>query len=96
MVDAEHERVDIERAIESARDGVSGGIDQLDRRLRQSLDFRSMAADHAPQLVAGAAVVGFFLGFGVPKTLSRLVQIAVPIVMVAVKIRSAKTLKIED
>ena len=67
MPDVDTEKKAVEHAIERARDGVSERIDELDRRLRTTLDFKSQAAEHAPQLVAGGAVVGFLVGFGFPK-----------------------------
>jgi hypothetical protein len=86
---AAEEKVQIEQAIERARDGVSERIDELDRRIRRSLDFKSVAGNHAPQLIAGGAVLGFFLGFGLPRTLTKLVKLGVPVVLAVAKIRSS-------
>ena len=85
------EKDSIEREIERARDGVSESIDALDRRIRQQLDFRSFAADHAPQLVVGGAVVGFLVGFGFPKALRRLIGVGVPLALIAVRITSHRS-----
>ena len=81
----EQERQSIEREINRARDGVSDHIDELDSRLRTQLDFKSMARNHAPQLVAGGAVVGFLVGFGFPKVMKRFIQIGVPLALIAYK-----------
>ncbi|HEY0591830.1 MAG TPA: hypothetical protein VGF40_08685, partial [Thermoanaerobaculia bacterium] len=43
------------------------------------LDFREMAAEHAPQLIAAGAAFGFLLGLGIPRVLLRSVQIGVPV-----------------
>jgi hypothetical protein len=86
----EHEKKEVEQAIERARDGVSGHIDELDRRLRTSFDFSNFAAEHSKELVAGGAVVGFLVGFGMPKMLRRTVSIAVPLALIAMKIRKAR------
>ncbi len=81
----EQERQSIEREINRARDGVSDRIDELDTRIRRKLDFRSMASEHATQLVAGGAVVGFLVGFGFPKVIKRVIQVGVPLAMLAYK-----------
>jgi hypothetical protein len=84
------EKVHIEKAIERARDGVSERIDELDRRLRSSLDFKAVASEHAPQLLAGGAVLGFLVGFGFPKPLRKIMKFGIPLALVAAKIRSAR------
>jgi hypothetical protein len=86
---AEQEKVQIEQAIERARDGVSVRIDELDRRLRKSLDFKSVVGNHAPQLIAGGVVLGFFLGFGLPRTLTKLVKLGVPVALAVARIRAS-------
>ena len=86
----EQERTSIEREINRARDGVSDHIDELDSRLRKQLDFASMAREHAPQLIAGGAVLGFLVGFGFPKMLKRLIGIGVPIALVAYKAKQMR------
>lgn len=83
----ENEKRDVAQAIERARDGMSERIDELDRRLRTSLDFRTMAGEHAPQLIAGGAVLGFLAGFGFPKALRRAVSIGIPLAIVAMQVR---------
>lgn len=89
-MDAVHEKEHIERAIERARDGVSTRIDELDARLRTSLDFKSMAAEHAPELMAGGAALGFLIGFGFPKVLKRVLQVGVPLALTAYKIKKSR------
>lgn len=86
----DQERQSIEREINRARDGVSDRIDELDSRLRTELDFKAKAADHAPQLVAGGAVVGFLVGFGFPKVMKRIIQIGVPLALAAYKAKQMR------
>ena len=69
----------IEAEIGRARDGVGEHIDELDRRLRKTFDIESAASEHAPQLMAGGAVVGFLVGFGFPKAVKILLKVGVPI-----------------
>lgn len=83
------QKVYIERAIERARGGVSERIDELDRRLRTSFDLKSIAREHAPQLVAGGAALGFLIGFGFPKLLGKVVMVGIPLALVAMKLKSA-------
>ena len=90
MPDVDTEKQTVERAIERARDGVSERIDELDRRLRTTLDLQKFASEHAPQLIAGGAVVGFLVGFGFPKPLRRLIQFGVPICVIAWKVKQAR------
>ena len=87
---ADHEKQDIERAIDRARDGVGERIDELDRRLRSSLDLKSAAAEHAPEIIAGGAVIGFLAGFGFPKALRRAVSIAIPLALIAMKLKKSR------
>ncbi len=87
---ADHERENIEREIERARDGVGNRIDELDRKLRTTLDFKSFASEHAPQLLAGGVVVGFLVGFGFPKPLRRVLQLGVPLALIAYKVKKAR------
>lgn len=75
----------IELAIERARDGVSEHIDEIDRRLRSSLDFGQMASDHAPQFLAAGAALGLLIGLGAPKLVTRSLQLGVPL-FIAVQI----------
>ena len=90
MPDVDTEKYKVERAIESARDSVGDRIDELDRRLRKTLDLKTFASEHAPQLVAGGAVLGFLAGFGFPKPLRRLIQFGVPIAVIAYKVKQAR------
>ena len=85
-----NEKQNIERAIVRARDGVGDRIDELDRHLRTNLDPKVLASTYAPQLVAGGAVLGVVLGFGMPKIFRRLVTWGVPLAVVAITIKNAK------
>ena len=87
---ADNEKQDIERAIDRARDGVGERIDELDRRLRTSLDVKSAAAEHAPQIIAGGAVLGFLAGFGFPKPLRRAISIGIPLALIAMKFKKSR------
>jgi hypothetical protein len=80
----------IERAITRARDGVGDRIDELDRHLRTNLDPKTLATQYAPQLIAGGAVLGVLVGFGMPKVLRKLVTWGVPVAIVAMTIKSAR------
>lgn len=84
------EKKQIEAEIERARDGVGDRIDELDAQIRRKLDFDAMAREHAPQIVAGGAVLGFFVGFGSPKMLKRIIQVGVPLALVAYKVKTAR------
>ena len=84
------EKENIERAIVKARSGVGESIDELDRQLRKTLDIQTIASEHAPQLVAGGAVVGFLVGFGFPKLLKRALQVGVPLALMAYGVKQAK------
>jgi hypothetical protein len=72
-------RVQIERTIEEAREGLSERIDQLDKKLRKELDLNKIASEHAVQLMGAGAAIGFVLGIGVPRAVLRLLQIGIPI-----------------
>jgi uncharacterized membrane protein (Fun14 family) len=85
------EKKALDQSIEGARDRVGDRIDELDRRIRKQLDFESIASEHAPQLVAGGAVLGFLVGFGFPKVLKRIVQIAVPVALIAVRVNKMRS-----
>ena len=74
----------IEAEIGRARDGVGEHIDELDRRLRKTFDVEAAAAAHAPQLMAGGAVVGFLAGFGFPKAVKLLLRLGIPLAVVTV------------
>jgi hypothetical protein len=84
------EKEAIERTIAAARNGVGQSIDELDRSLRKRLDVQTLASEHAPQLVAAGAVVGFLAGFGMPKVFKRVLQLGVPVAVVAWKVRQAQ------
>lgn len=85
------EKQDIERAIDLARDGVSEHIDELDQRLRTSLNVKKVASENAPQIIAGGAVLGFLVGFGFPKALRRAVGIGIPLALIAMKVKKARS-----
>jgi hypothetical protein len=89
-MDADHEKEHIERAIQRARDGISTHVDQLDAQLRRTLDVKSAVTAHAPQIIAGGAAVGFLIGFGFPKAFKRLLQIGVPLALVAYKVKQSR------
>ena len=89
MADVSKEKVQIEQAIERARDGVSERIDELDSQLRTTLDVQRIAGEHAPQLVIGGLAVGFLVGFGFPKVLRRAIQIGVPLALIAYKVKKS-------
>jgi hypothetical protein len=80
------EKTQLDHTIVSARDRVGDRIDELDRHIRKQLDVKSIASEHAPQLVAGGAVVGFLVGFGFPKVIKRVVQVAIPLGLLAFKV----------
>src|SRR5947199_7138410 len=80
----------LDHTIVTARDRVGDRIDELDRRLRKQLDFKAIASEHAPQLVAGGAVVGLLVGFGFPKLFKRVIQIGLPIAVLAYGVKKAK------
>jgi hypothetical protein len=84
------EKKQVEAEIERARDGIGDRIDELDAHLRKQLDFESKAREHAPQLIAGGAVVGFLIGFGFPKLLRRAIQIGVPLALIAYKVKTSR------
>jgi len=87
MPDIQEEKAHVERAIEQARDGISHRIDELDERIRTQYDVKQFAAEHAMQIVAGGAVLGLLVGFGFPKPLRRLIQIGVPLGLIAWKVK---------
>ena len=80
----------IERAIVQARDGVGDRIDELDRHLRTNLDPKSLATAYAPQLIAGGAVLGLLVGFGMPKVFRKLITWGVPLAIVAATVKSVR------
>jgi hypothetical protein len=80
----------IERAIARARDGVGERIDELDRTLRAQLDPKTLASSYAPQLIAGGAILGLIVGFGMPKVLRRVITWGVPICILVMTIKNAR------
>src|SRR3954471_17226496 len=86
----DEEKQQLDDTIVNARDRVGDRIDELDRRLRKQLDFKTIASEHAPQLVAGGAVVGLLVGFGFPKLFKRVIQIGLPLAVVAYGVKKAK------
>jgi hypothetical protein len=80
----------IERAIVRARDGVGDRIDELDRALRTNLDPKTIARTYAPHLIAGGAVVGLVVGFGLPKVFRKIVTWGVPLGILAMTIKNAR------
>jgi hypothetical protein len=80
----------IQRAIVRARDGVGDRIDELDRTLRTQLDPKVIVRSYAPHLVAGGAVVGLIVGFGLPKVLRRVITWGVPIGILVMTIKKAR------
>jgi len=87
---AEEEKEHIQRAIVRARDGVGSRIDELDQHLRTSLDPKTLARSYAPHLIAGGAVLGVVVGFGLPKVFRKLVTWGVPLAILAVTIKNAR------
>jgi hypothetical protein len=81
MTSPENTKVYIERAIGRARSGVGERIDEIDRLIRARLDWRQQAGQHAPELVAAGAALGFFIGVGGGRVLVRAMQVAIPIAL---------------
>ena len=96
MADTEHQKVHIERAIERAREGVSERIDELDQKLRSSFNLGSVAREHAPQIMAGGAAVGFLVGFGFPKLFKTILKVGVPLALVSVAVMKARDGSADD
>jgi hypothetical protein len=84
------EKQQLDHTIVSARDRVGDHIDELDRRLRKQFDLKTIASEHAPQLVVGGAVVGLLVGFGFPKLFKRVIQIGLPVAVLAFSVKKAK------
>lgn len=80
----------IERAIVRARDGVGDRIDELDRHLRTNLDPKTLASNYAPALMAGGAVLGIIVGFGLPKVFRKLVTWGVPVAILAMTVKNVR------
>ena len=90
MADTDEQKKSIETQIVRARDGVGDRIDELDRHLRTNLDPKTLARTYAPHLIAGGAVLGLVVGFGLPKVFRKLVTWGVPIAILAVTIKNAR------
>ena len=90
MADQDPEKQSIERAIVRARDGIGDRIDELDRHVRTNLNPSSLARTYAPQIIAGGAVLGIIIGFGLPKVLRRVITWGVPLGILAVTIKNAR------
>lgn len=90
MADTEQQKVHIERAIERARDGVSERIDELDQKLRTSFNLKATAAEHAPQIIAGGAAVGFLVAFGFPRIFKTLLKVGVPVALLGAAVMKAR------
>jgi hypothetical protein len=90
MPDTEEQKEHIQRAIVRARDGVGDRIDELDRRLRDDFNPKTLARTYAPHLIAGGAVLGVIVGFGFPKVFRRMVTWGVPIGILAMTIKNAR------
>jgi hypothetical protein len=84
------EKEHIQRAIVRARDGVGNRIDELDQHIRTTLDPKTLARSYAPHLIAGGAVLGVVVGFGLPKVFRKLVTWGVPLAILAVTIKNAR------
>ena len=80
----------IDRAIARAREGVGDRIDELDQRLRTSFNPKQLAQTYGPHMIAGGAILGVIVGFGLPKVLRRVVVWGVPLSILAVTIKNAR------
>ena len=87
---ADEQKEHIQRAIVRARDGVGDRIDELDRHLRTNLDPKTLARTYAPHLIAGGAVLGIVIGFGLPKVFRKLITWGVPIGIIAMTVKNAR------
>lgn len=90
MADEQDQKQHIERAIIRARDGVGDRIDELDQHLRTNLDPKTLASIYAPQLIAGGAVLGIIVGFGLPKVFRKLITWGVPVALIAMTVKNAR------
>lgn len=89
MAEPEQKEI-LERAILRARDGVGDRIDELDQHLRANYDPKTLARSYAPHLVAGGAVVGILVGFGLPRIFRKVVTWGVPVAILAMTIKNAR------
>lgn len=83
MIAGSDERTQIEQSIENARKSVGKRVDEIDRKLRGELDVRRFASEHAPQLVAAGAALGFLVACGPRRAVIRMLQVGVPIAIAA-------------
>ena len=90
MAGTDEQKKSIETQIVRARDGVGDRVDELDRHLRTNLDPKTLARTYAPHLIAGGAVLGLVVGFGLPKVFRKLVTWGVPIAILAVTVKNAR------
>ena len=90
MPETNEQKEHIQRAIVRARDGVGDRIDELDRRLRDDFNPKTLARTYAPHLIAGGAVLGVLVGFGFPKVFRKLITWGIPIGILAVTIKNAR------
>jgi hypothetical protein len=90
MADVFDEKTSIEHSIVRARDGVGDRIDELDRTLRNQYNPKALATTYAPHLIAGGAVLGVIVGFGMPKLFRKLVTWGVPLAILAVTVKNAR------
>jgi hypothetical protein len=86
----DEEKQQLDQTIEGARDRVGDRIDELDRRIRKQLDFKTIASEHAPQLITGGAVVGFLVAFGFPRVVKRVIQIGIPVAVIALTVKKVR------
>lgn len=76
------------REIIRARGELSADIQQLGDKLRRTQ--RQAPRDHAPKLVAGAAVAGILAGFAAPEVLKKALKWGGPIALAAVAVKLRK------
>ncbi|MDQ3282376.1 MAG: hypothetical protein M3Q69_13325, partial [Acidobacteriota bacterium] len=63
---------------------------ELDRYLRENMNPTTLARTYAPHLIAGGAVLGVIVGFGLPKVLRKVVTWGVPVAILALTIKNAR------
>lgn len=91
MAQDDEQKAHIQKAIERARDGVGVRIDELDQHLRSNLDPKMLARSYAPQLIAGGAVLGIIVGFGLPKVFRKAVTWGVPLAILTMAVKKARS-----
>ena len=90
------EKDTIQRSIVRARDGVGDRIDELDRHLRTNYDPKTLARTYAPHLIAGGAILGLIVGFGMPKVFRRVITRGVPLGIIGMTIKNARERSLES